>query len=298
MTGFGSSSAPLAAGRVVVEVRSINARALDVRMRVPELFGDATLWAEQLVRARLRRGRVEVTVTCEGDAAVSLDLDRERALAAMRAFADLAREIGSTETPPLSLLASVPGLFVGSPRVVPEAKAAATQALVGALVELEADRSREGRALADDMLARVASIQGAIERVRGRAAALPSTFRARLAERLGRLGPAGVDPTRLEVEVTIAADRCDVSEELCRLSTHVGHFKDIVVKGRVTDGGALSSKPPPCEPEGRRLDFLLQEAMREATTLAVKAQDATISADVVEIKVELERMREQVQNVE
>lgn len=296
MTGFGASSAALGSSRIVVEVRTVNARSLDVRMKMPDLFADATLWAEQLVRSRLRRGRVEITVAWEGDAGPTFSFDRPRAIAALRAFLDVGQELGIEAAPPLSVLASVPGLF-GGQRALPDAKTAAGLALGQALGQLDADRAREGKVIADELASRAELVLAAVERASKRAATLPAAMRARLSERIGRLENVSLDPARLEAEVALYAERYDVSEELSRLATHMKHFQTLVGRSKEDDEHAHGHGKEP-EPEGRRLDFILQEAMREATTLAVKAQDAQVSADVVEMKVELERMREQVQNVE
>ncbi len=293
MTGFGAGSATAGHARITAEVRSVNARTLDVRSRVPDALGTSALWAEQEVRKRLRRGRVEVSLVCEGEPEAAL-LDRGRAVAAMRALEGVAAELGVSERPPLSLLAAVPGLFVGG--TIAGAKDAASRALDGALSEPRRRSGPGGRGHRRGDLARRADAVLALARQAGeRAASLPAAARARLSDRLAKLPGVLVDPARLEAEIALLADRCEVSEELSRLTTHVAHFKALVTGSArsVAEGGA-----PSAEPEGRRLDFLLQEAMREATTLGVKAQDARVSADVVEVKVELERMREQVQNVE
>lgn len=285
MTGFGAGSAPLGetpgAGRAMVEVRSVNARTLDVRVRQHFALGDSTLWVEHAVRERLRRGRVEVTIGLEGGADGALSFDRALAISALRAFEGVAKELGSDEKAPLSLLAAVPNLFGAS--VHGDMRSNARVALSAALRALEADREREGTATAIALGGHCDKLKASIAIIRARAVDLPAAFRTRLQERLARVAPQGVDPARLETEVVLAADRCDVAEEIQRLTTHVEHLEQLVRSGDV---------------EGRRLDFLLQEAMREATTLAVKAQDALVSSCVVDIKVELERMREQAQNVE
>jgi uncharacterized protein (TIGR00255 family) len=293
MTGYGGGSSALAEGQVVAEVRSVNARSLDVRTRSSEQLGDASLWAEQLVKKRLRRGRVEIVMRSEGCTSIALAFDHVRAVTAMRSFQAVADELMMREVP-LALLASVPGLFVAGPLDPAKVRAAAQWALSLALDALDVDRAREGMAIAVELAARAATVSATLQRVRTRAALLPNAFRARLKERLARLelGAPGsaLDTGRLEAEVALCADRCDVAEELSRLETHLTHLQAIV--------GRTQLAPGQTEPDGRRLDFLLQEALREATTLATKAQDAEISTLVVDIKVELERMREQVQNVE
>lgn len=270
----------------MVELRSVNARNLDVRVRQHSALGDSTLWVEHAVRERLRRGRVEVSITLGAGLPGALCFDRALAISALKAFADVAKELGSDEPPPLSLLAAVPNLFGANAQA--EVRGSALVALSAALLALDADREREGAATAIALSGHCEKLRACIATVRARAVDLPAAFRARLQERLARVGlqnpsSQGVDPARIEAEVVLAADRCDVAEEIQRLTTHVEHLEELVRSGNV---------------EGRRLDFLLQEALREATTLAVKAQDAMVSSAVVDIKVELERMREQAQNVE
>jgi uncharacterized protein (TIGR00255 family) len=282
MTGFGTSTH---AG-VVCEARSVNSRSLDVRLRAPLELGDASLWAEQLTKKRLRRGRVELSIRIEASGTPAPLFQRAKAVAALQAFADVARELGYPERPPLTVLASVPGLFDAGSDERAALRGSAEQALEAALDELDRDRAREGATLKEELLGRAASVQTTLARVSERAGVLPQQFRARLKARLAKQQAseqAQVDDARIEQEVALLADRCDVAEELSRLGSHTAHFCQLCSAAEV---------------DGRRLDFLLQEMMREATTLAAKAQDAEVSRDVVDIKVDLDRMREQVQNVE
>jgi uncharacterized protein (TIGR00255 family) len=281
MTGFGAGSAEGPQGRVTAEARSVNARSLDVRCRLPEALGEASLWAEQLVRARLRRGRVELVVAADPTTSVAVHLDRPRALSAIRSLVELAREAGASE-PPLSVLSALPGLFVPSATDLERLKSSAQRAAAIALEALEKDRAREGALIRTELAGRAETVARAVDLLRARTAELPAAFRTKMTERLQRSGVT-LDPARLEAEVAILADRTDVSEELERLSAHTDHLRALI-------GGAGA--------EGRRLDFVLQEMLREATTLSAKAQDAATSREVVAIKVEIERMREQVQNVE
>jgi len=283
MTGFGAGSADGPHGAVQAEARSVNARTLDVRCRLPEALGDTSLWAEQIVRTRIRRGRVELVIRSVGAGAVGVEIDRPRAKAAIEALAELARDVG-VAAPPLSVLAALPGLFVASEVDRARLRATALEAAERALDALDQDRAREGAVIRKELEGRTETILAAITELRTRTDTLPALFRARLADRLSKLGTAA-DPLRLEAEVALLAERIDVSEELERLSTHTAHF-----------GAVLREESEPAE--GRRLDFLLQEMQREATTLSAKAQDAETSRRVVLIKVEIERIREQVQNVE
>lgn len=282
MTGFGRAHTTQDGVTAWAEARSVNSRTLDVRVRAPLALGDSLLWAEQLVRKQLRRGRVEVTLRADDARAAEGVLDRGRAKAALRAFQELARELGHDEPAPLSLLACVPGLFEPEAESSGRLRAACERALSDALLALDQDREREGRALAADLAGRLAEVAALVRDIKQRAASLPELARERLTARLARLG-VEVEPARLVQEVALVADKSDVAEELSRLSTHVAHFEDL-----------LSDE----EAGGRKLEFMLQELSREATTLSAKAQDVSISVCVVNLKVELERMREQVQNVE
>ena len=283
MTGFGTASRSRGAGRVVVEVRSVNARTLDVRVRLPEALGDSSVWAEQIVRRRLRRGRIEVSLRLDGSGVSGVELDVVKAKAALDALGRLAEERGEA-TAPLALLAAVPGLFVAPAGLLAELRDAAEAALADALEALDADRAREGSAISAELTHRATLVRTALHRAADLTKHLASSYRRRLEERLGRLD-VSVDPARVEAEVVLFADRADVAEEISRLSTHLEHLESI-----------LAGRAEPAE--GRRLEFLILEMLREATTMAAKAQDAGVSREVVEMKVELERMREQVQNVE
>lgn len=283
MTGFGTASRSRGAGRVVVEVRSVNARTLDVRVRLPEALGDSSVWAEQLARRRLRRGRVEVSIRLDGTGLASVELDEPKAKAAIEALGRLAREQGEAAAP-LSLLAAVPGLFVAPAALLSELRDAAEAALGDALEALDADRAREGAAISAELTHRATLVRAALHRAKDLTKSLASSYKRRLEERIARLD-VSVEHARLEAEVALFADRSDVSEEISRLTTHLEHFESIL-------GGRAEAA------EGRRLEFLLLEMLREATTTSAKAQDAAVSREVVEMKVELERMREQVQNVE
>ncbi len=289
MTGYGVGDVTLPQGRVIAEVRSVNGRALDVRVRLPEALGDLTLWAEQLVRRKLRRGRVEATVRTEGCLSAPVEIDRVRAESAIAAIRDLAGSVDPTTPVPLGLLAAVPGLFVARARDVDELRRASQEAIEKALSDLERARVREGEATRRDLLLRLETLVTSHARLRERAAETPRITRERLNERLARLDVETLDPNRLEAEVVLLAQRSDVSEELARLETHFEHFLAIANDQPAREDATLT---------GRHLDFLLQEMSREVATLGAKAQDSAIAREVVVMRVELERMREQVQNVE
>jgi uncharacterized protein (TIGR00255 family) len=289
MTGFGAGDVALGYGRVIAEVRSVNQRFLDVRARLPRELSDLTLFVEQVARERLRRGRVEIVVHSEGSVMNPRGLDRDRARAAFHALSELRDELAPGAEVPLSLLAAMPDLFM--PPAAPEL--AAVRAGIKQAVELAIDAmaemcGREGEALAADLRSRCAVLRNLTKDVAARADGARDAVRRRLRERLDRLlagADIPVDAVRLETEVALLAERSDVTEEITRLVSHLDQFAEVIDDARA-------------EPLGRRLDFLLQEMLREVNTLGAKAQDAPISQQVVAMKVELERLREQVQNVE
>ncbi len=287
MTGFGLGEVPLGSGKLGVEIRGVNHRFLDVRVRVPRELGDMAGFIEQIARERLTRGRYEVAMRVDGPALAAPALDRDRARAAFRALCDLRDELAPGSDVPLSLLVAVPDLFVSSAEREPDRVRSATRSAFEAAARgLDDMREREGSALREDLGKRVDRVRCLAQAIESRAPALLEAHRQRLKERAERLRAGSdveVDGARLEQEIAMFADRCDVCEELTRLESHCHQFV-----------GLLGSS----ESTGRRLDFLLQEMARETNTIGAKSLDATLAHAVVDVKAEIERMREQVQNVE
>lgn len=287
MTGFGVGEAALGTGRIALEIRSVNHRFLDVRVRLPRELSEHSTYLEQLARARLSRGRVELYVRFDGPSLGTLVIDKRRAMEAIRALQELRDELGLTEPVPLSVLGSIPDLFVSPAQSDPDAVRASLQtALEGALAAMDQMRRAEGEHLRADLQARLNTVESLANEIAGLSEGLAERYRRRLRERIQRLLEGQetlLDPGRLEQEVALLADHVDVSEELTRLGCHCRQF-----------GMLLGSD----EPVGRRLDFLLQEMAREVNTIGSKANEADIAFRVVELKAEIERMREQVQNVE
>jgi uncharacterized protein (TIGR00255 family) len=294
MTGFGVGEAPLAApgksaptGKLSVEIRAVNHRYLDVRVRAPSQLPDLASSVEAIARERLSRGRFDVAVRLEGAALGAVTLHQERARSVFAALVALRDELAPGVDVPLALLASVPNLFVPSiEQAGEEVRAALSTAFDAALDSLDAMRLREGLALGDDIVRRLVTVRNLARSVTERAPQVVEHYKKKLKERAERLRAASdvdVDPGRLEQEVALFADRVDICEELTRLESHTTHFETLLVSSDAV---------------GRRLDFLLQEMAREANTIGSKSQDAGIAHSVVELKAEIERMREQVQNVE
>jgi uncharacterized protein (TIGR00255 family) len=287
MTGFGLGEASLGGGKLAVEIRGVNHRFLDVRVRVPRELGDLAGFVEQVAREKLTRGRYEVALRVDGVALGAPVLDRERARAAFRALSELRDELAPGTEVPLSLLGSIPDLFV-SPidREIERLREATRGAFEAAVKALDTMRAHEGKALGEDLMKRLSSVRRLAREVERRAPDVVEAHRKRLRERADRLRASteiDVEPGRLELEIAIFAERSDICEELTRLESHCAQFSAL-----------LASE----DAVGRRLDFLLQEMAREANTVGAKSPDAQISHAVVEVKADVERMREQVQNVE
>jgi uncharacterized protein (TIGR00255 family) len=290
MTGFGAARAKASGPgggtvQVFVEIRSVNHRFSDVRVRAPADAPDVAGAVEQFARARLGRGRHDVTVRLEG--APPPLLDRARARAAYASLCALRDELVPSADVPLSLLVAVPGLFTCLPTLdAGPMMSALEEAFEDARSHLHAMRVREGIALAADLLGRAATVRVELVSFTERAPDVTVAYERRLRDRAERLRAAtggDVPPGRLEQEIALVADRCDVSEEITRLASHLTQFEDL----------CRSS-----EAIGRRLDFLIQEMSREVNTLGAKCNDLQLSRGVLLFKAELERMREQVQNVE
>jgi uncharacterized protein (TIGR00255 family) len=296
MTGFGVGDAQLAdvstaktppSGKLTVEIRAVNHRYLDVRVRAPSQLPDLASAVEGIARERLTRGRFDVAVRLEGAALGAVTLHQERARSVFAALVALRDELAPGVDVPLSLLASVPDLFVPSlEEAGEEVRAALSSAFDAALESLDAMRVREGLALRDDILRRLATVRSLAIVIGERAPHVVEIYKRKLKERAERLRAAAdveIDAGRLEQEIAMFADRVDIAEELTRLESHTSHFEALAA-----GTGAV----------GRRLDFLLQEMAREANTVGSKSQDAEIAHAVVDLKAEIERMREQVQNIE
>lgn len=288
MTGFGAggaalTGAQLSSAQIAVEIRAVNHRFLDLRVRAPEQLPHLASVIESLARERLTRGRFDVQVRFEG-ALGAMAIDKDRARSVFAALKELRDELAPNMDVPLSLLGAIPSLFV--PAIERDAgalHAALEQAFERAHAALDEMRTREGAALAEDFRKRLTTVRSLISAIGERAPGVVDLYRKRLAERVERLRlGVPLDDARLEHEVVLFADKIDIAEELTRLDAHVAHFEELMTL---------------TEP-GRQLNFVLQEASREVNTIGSKCQDVAIAHAVVDLKTEIERMREQVQNVE
>jgi len=287
MTGYGSGRAALGHGHLVLDIRAVNHRYLDVRVRLPSRIQSRTPIVERVIRARLERGRADVTARFEGQTLPQPTLDIDRARVVYGELAALRDELNPGEPLPLTLLSSVPDLFVVNGSVDEEAldlalEHAAEQAC-DALIEM---RDKEGQALASELGARLSELAATLAVLTLAVPEMVEARRKRLVERLGNLltgVEADLEPSRLEQEIALLADRADVAEELVRLGSHRNQMLELVENSDA--------------PVGKRIDFLLQEMAREANTIGSKAQDGTITTHVIALKACIEQMREQGQNV-
>jgi len=287
MTGYGTARVQAGSAAVVIEARAVNHRYLDVRVRLSGELADCAVLAEQIARKTLERGRVEISGRREASRTGGVTLDRARARAALEQLRALRDELAPNEPVPLSLLAAVPELFSsGDSASFEDLSEAVAQATTQACAALCAMRAAEGRALELDLSARVARMGALLSEVSAHTTALNDRLRARLRTRIATLlegTGVALDASRFEQEVALLADRADVCEEITRLHSH---FEQI---------GTLLA--PSAEAIGRRLEFVLQEVGREINTLGSKVGEVAVTRLVVELKTELERMREQAQNV-
>lgn len=289
MTGYGKSLVETDAFTQVWEVRGVNSRFLDLKWRLPLFLRPSEAALERVVREQVARGRLEVHLefTPKRQDMWKATLDSGLAGAMIDAVAALARDRDIPFTPDLNRLFSLSHLW--SEEAVepdPDLFAKLSQGLRLALADFNDARSREGRTLADDLLTRLATLSGWRDGIEAAAPAVKTEKMDQLVTRVTAvLEKVGLEPTqdRLLQETAILADKLDVSEELTRLSGHLARLEALL-----RQGGEI----------GKKLDFLVQEAFREINTCGNKAQNLDISRLVVDFKAELEKCREQVQNLE
>lgn len=284
MTGFARVEAQVPGARLVWEVRSVNSRYLDLTLKLPEEFRALEPELRQLTAARVARGKVEVSLRygldASGQSALTLDADRLRAV--REALDSVTEVLGATGVPDPMRVLGFPGVLRQEVPDFAPLQAEAMKLFGRALGEFTAAREREGGRLADYLRERAGELEAYAARVRERAPLVRDAWLDRLRAKVADLG-VEVEPQRLAQEAALAAQRLDVDEELSRLGSHLVELRN-----------ALSGK----DAVGRRLDFLMQEFNREVNTTGSKSQDSEMTRCVVEMKVLIEQMREQVQNLE
>lgn len=301
MTGFGRAESSAGGWHCAIELRSVNSRHLEFRMRLPSGLAQLEEPLKRRLRERCERGKVEgnVALSADGESFGEMTLNRP----ALERYALLLKEVErATQIKPLVTLGDLMNAREPILQSALDGHAEEVEALVDRTFRLAVDalltmRQREGDALAADFRSRFALLREHLAVIVPLVQDLPRQHAVRLREHLaklvalasdapgaqagGRISPAQED--RIQLEIALLAERCDVSEEITRFGAHLDHLEQLLGQGG---------------PLGRKFEFLLQELQREANTLSVKSSHPQVSARVVDIKTEIERLREQIQNVE
>lgn len=288
MTGYGRAETDFAGTKFSVELNSVNRKQSDIVVNLPRDLTELEPRIRQTINENISRGRTNATVTLHGgtNGARNLALNTELARSYHDAMRALQKELNAPGEITISTVLQAPGVMRLPEETLDAEQAwpAIERALRGALADLIKMREREGKHLAKDLIHRLKAIRKELKEVRALHPEVVKKYRAALLDRIEKTGvPIASGDERLLKEITFFADRADVSEELTRLESHLAQFAH-----------HLRSK----EPVGRTLEFITQEIFRELNTLGAKANDAAISQRVIGCKAELEKIREQVQNLE
>ena len=290
MTGFGRGNATGEDFNVAVEIKTVNNRYLDIHLRLSQELSPLEMNVRKLISSRLSRGRVDLSINFERTGAATYEVNRNLIAGYIKALREIQSEFDLSGDIDINTLTRLPGAL-GSPRSAldDEISAGISRAIGQALDDLQQMRASEGAALAAEMRVRLAKIETEIPVIEDAAAAIVDTYRQRVQKRVNELLSRGdnqtieIDSGRLAQEVAYLADRSDITEELARLRSHLEQFRSTID----SDGEV-----------GKRLDFLLQELNREANTVLSKSTEIAIKDAGLAIKAEVEKLREQVQNVE
>lgn len=284
MTAFARRERQGEWGTLIWELRSVNHRYLDVYFRLPDDFRSLETACRERIQKRLRRGKVECSLRYQPATALvgQLDLDEDAAKAVVSACEKIEKLMNNPARLAATDVLQWPGVVRERRPELEDLAAATLELLDEALSELTATREREGDRLREALVQRCNGIGEIVAKVRERRPEVMRALRDKLIARIDSLD-VSADPGRMEQELAIVAQRLDVDEELDRLDTHLAEVDDVLKRK---------------EPVGRRLDFLMQEFNREANTLSSKANDVETTQAAVELKVYIEQMREQVQNIE
>jgi len=288
MTGYGRGQSTFDGAKFSVELNSVNRKQSDVTVCLPREFNELEPRVRDLINSRISRGRLNVVVAFQGGASLASKpaIDTALATAWYRAMVDLREELGAGGEVTIETILRSPGVLRLPEDSLEMEKAwpYLESALTSALDDLIRMRDREGKHLAKDLIKRLKLVRQSLRKIRQLHPAVVKKYRQTLHDRIARAGlELPVDDERLVREVILFADKSDVSEELIRLDSHLAQF-------------AHTLRKP--EPVGRTLDFITQEIYREFNTLGAKANDAEISQLVVTCKAEMEKIREQIQNIE
>lgn len=288
MTGYGRYEIQENERKVLVEISSVNHRYLDLNIRMPRVLMHLEDEIRKILKEKVARGKVEVSLTYQSTSKEDIDVVVNTALA--EAYLEGLRKMGSQfgleDDLKLSALMNVNDLMTFQKKATDEEEVSKIiyKGISGALVNFIQMRMNEGMALKEDILMKSKKLSQMIETIELRSPEVVKGYQQRLENRLGQLlQEAPIDESRIATEIALFADKCAIDEEITRLKSHIKQLEEIL-----TEGGVV----------GRKLDFLMQEMNREANTIGSKANDYEITTNVVALKTEIEKIREQVQNIE
>jgi uncharacterized protein (TIGR00255 family) len=290
MTGYGRAEAVLVGRKMTVEMKSVNHRYLEISLRLPGMLSPLEAEIKKRIGEQCSRGRIEATLRIDSDGGTEsngrLTLNLPLAHNYHALLCQLKEELHLVDEITLPMVAGFRDIFVPAdtvqdPAILWEGMAKILDEAIGMLTEM---RDREGQILQRDLSERLALIAGVLERIAARAPQVVLDYQRRLSDRIRDLtSGVTIDESRLLQEVAIMAEKSDITEEVVRFRSHIDQFSDLLTTG---------------EAAGRKIDFLIQEMGREVNTIGSKSGDAEISRSVIEIKSELAKLREQVQNIE
>ncbi len=289
MTGFGRASIEEGDFSITVELKTVNNRFLDVNLRLPSELQSLEPTIKKLIGNRLARGRVEVNLQYDRNDPVELELNRPLIAGFIAAMKEMRDEYSLAGEPDINVIARLPNV-VNTKKQEPSADflAAMERIFNAAIDDLETMRTKEGEMLASELLDRINEIEARLPAIEAESAKVADEYSARLTKRISEMlakseSQLDIDQGRIAQEVAFLADRADIAEEIARLKSHIEHFRTIAGDERDV---------------GKRLDFLTQEFNREANTIASKTNNMIVKENALAIKSEIEKIREQVQNVE
>lgn len=294
MTGFGRGEYTDGKRNMVVEIKTVNHRYSDITIKMPRRYSFAEDKIKSAIKAHIRRGKADVSIMVEniGDSDVSIQLNEALAKQYLEKMLSLRGALGKPEgfDDQLTLLqiAALPDVMKAIPAVEDEEEIIKALLIptVQAAENLDRMRAAEGQKLAEDLLEKGEHLKELLDKITERAPQVAVDYTAKLRERITELigNNVQIPEDRILVEATIFADKCAIDEEITRLNSHILQLRDIVTQST--------------QPDGKKLDFLVQEMNREANTIGSKANDITITGYMLDLKSEIEKIREQVQNIE
>lgn len=286
MTGYGQGSASGETFSVSIDMRTVNNRNLDIHWRAPQELASLEIPLKKQIQSAISRGRVDVNISFSQTNTVEYEINRSLVRGYLEALRTMREEFGLQGDPDLSTISRLPNVLVAKTAqgLSEEVVQGIEQALTQALTSLVAMRAVEGHELQKEMLARIGGIESQLIVIEANVDGVVDAYREKLNKRVSDLlDKAVIDENRLTQEVAYLAERSDISEEIARLRSHISQLRDLV-------GGDQEI--------GKKLDFLLQETNREANTILSKSAELTICDAAIVIKTEVEKLREQAQNVE